>query len=781
MSYTSTSKFISILPYVLMEYRYTTNPSVEEYPVNFGPTTAGFEKIENGYYGNVQILNSIGDQDLTGNTRNLSVVQISDSTFVDLSNNYFTEYVDYDNKLTDTANIAVTFPSNILVQYDTIRYHFLSGYNFPDIDGVIFQIRFRENSGIRSIISQIIVKKSDTDNIILNPNRIYYNGSIYDKYVEVKIPSPANMCLAFDIESGDETQSETLAALISSNGGGFATGAPFNIIPYEITSTSKVNGYYTYIASQVNTATMSPLDEYESLAATIVENTDLNYWEYYPTWNGQFIEDFIYTENSLGNLYYVINEIVVSEQIGLRLVETSRFQTIQTSGFDSPQIFRPIVTNARATSFTIDYTISLVNKVNNTSIIRMSSVTSDAVDFYGAGLNKINLRNDPYPLKVYNKVVESSKITSAYKINVNPINNIVTKYVPAFFEAENISVAEQDLTIKTIGSTNQTNGVSSSTAYGQGKLQIVVNPFDNYYKFRIFNTNPGAENTILDLGNNSSYFLVFNGDSGNQIKVASLKDTAFQNPTKGEIGFRVVEADSKTIQSFTNRDFHITSLSPNGIETSVYYGTWILPSERAVKNVGSSGTAGTSGTSAVVSIVETPVVAAPVSSVSATNIRVNNLNATLNSSVAANVNVLTNDIKTTFDTKKDSILRNINPTNLVNSISTASVSSSVSAGGTVGNGKPSMGSTATVDITALANSISSDEALGKPYNDIADYYTIPGRPGYNVYKGITKEIFLSAVRRVHPDTSGIQQTIYNSYATHLGLGPSGGLKASRFF
>lgn len=734
-----------------MEYQYTTLPTIEEYPVNFGPTNIGYEKISNGYYGNVQILNRLQDLPVTGNTRQRSVVQIADSTFVDLDINYFTQYLDYDSKLTPTASLPVVFPSNIVVQYDTVRFHFLSGYNFPNIDGVIFQIKYKENSGIKSVISQILVENSNTDIIVMNYNPIYYNGSIFDKYVEVKIPALSDMCYQFDTQSGSPSQTETLAALISSNGGGFSTGVPFNITSYEVSTTTQVNGYYNFIANQVNTAVLNPLDEYAYLAATLVENTSLNYWEYYPTWQGEFIDQFIYTENSLGNIYYVINEITISEQIGLKLVETSRFQSIQTSGFDAPLVFRPIVMNSRATCFVIDYTVSLVNKINNTSIVRTASITSNEVALYGAGLNTIQLRNEPFPLKVYNKVVESSKITSAYNINVNPINSIVTKYVPAFFESENISVSEQDLTITNIGTnTSQTTSIDSTIAFGQGKLQIIVNPFDNYYKFKIFNSNTGAENTILDLGNNSNYFLVFNGDSGNEIRVASLTDSTFQNPSVGEVGFRVVEADSKTIQSFSNRDFHITSVSPNGIETSVYYGTWLLPSERSVKSAGTTSSSGLATSSEF--FVPTAIQASPnISAVAATN---NNLLAT------ANVNVLTSDIKTSFNVATDSIFKNISPVSAA-----IAAGSSGASSGSASTAPP----TPSIDIVALANSISGDTALGKSYEDIADYYTIPGRPGYNTYKGITKQIFLTAVRRVYPDTNGIQQTQYLNYATYLGI------------
>lgn len=763
-TYTSTSKILNLLPYVLLEYQYTILPSVESYPVNFGVPSVGFEKIYNGYTKSNQILNRLQDVDVTGNTRETSVVQIANNTFVTLDINYLTQYLDYDQNLTPTANLPVIFPSNIVVQYDTLKFHYLSGYNFPNIDGNIFQVQYTQKNGTIDTFAQVIIEKSNTSNIQLNPNPIYYNGGIFDKYLEIKIPALANLTYVFETLSGSSSQSETLAALTSTNGGGFTMGAPFTITGFEIAQTTSINVYSAYVCNYVNSATMTQFDEYSYLAAVLNENVDKNYWEYYPTWSGEFIDQFLYTENALGNVYYVTNDITVSEQIGLSLVKTSQFQSIQTSGFDQPLIFRPIVTNSKATSFTIDYTATLINKSNNTSIVRMSSVTSYETDLYGTGLNTINLMNAPYPLKVYNNLSTTSDVTSAYKINVNPINNTVIQYVPAFYEMENITIAEQDLTITNIGSTAQSSNTDGTIAFGQGNLQIIVNPFDNYYQFRIFNSNTNAENTILDLGTNSNYYLVFSGDTQNQqIKVASLTDATFQNPSQGQIAFRVVESVSMTIQNYTNRDFFITSLSPNGIETSLYYGTWLLPSERylkatAISNLSTSGTSGlvSSGTSGKANTL-TNIGIATTQAISSTT----GISAGVAIKSSPNINISTSNIKSTFDVINDNILLSIPP-----------ISSNVTTSGTSGNSGSAGTAGGSINLVALANSIAGDAALGKAYNDIADYYTIPGRPGNNLYRGITKITFLSAVRRVYPDISGTYSATYLEYAKYLSINPS---------
>ncbi|MGI9143708.1 MAG: hypothetical protein ACR2IJ_11020, partial [Fluviibacter sp.] len=67
-SFTYTSKFFSLAPYLLMEYRYGTQPNPENHSVLYGLNAIGFEKISNGYFnGAVQITNRNQDTQATGN------------------------------------------------------------------------------------------------------------------------------------------------------------------------------------------------------------------------------------------------------------------------------------------------------------------------------------------------------------------------------------------------------------------------------------------------------------------------------------------------------------------------------------------------------------------------------------------------------------------------------------------------------------------------------------------------------------------------------------------
>lgn len=734
-SYTYTSKFFSLAPYLLMEYRYGSTPNPEYHPTIYGtnPVSVGFEKIVNGYLDNsVQILNRNNDAITTGNVRDLSSVQISKNTFVRLDIDRILQFLDYDNKLTDVANLPVVFESNLNVYYDTIRYHFLSGFDFGLSDGVVLQVQFQERNGKRCTVSQITYEKGDINISRPNPNPIYFNAGIYDNFIEVKIPSYSSITYEFDTQINTPTINQTVAAKLSSDGQGFIRNQPFYVNLYRIETTQELNSFFYYNTQLNSTATVTPFDEYSDLAANIVENPTFDYFEYYPTWQGNFIEDFLYTENSLGRIYYVIHDIELREQVGLRQISTQKIQVLQDKDFNSPYIYRPVVLNPKATSFTISYILRLVDKFSNVSILRSATLTSTEVDKYGPGLKRINLLNQPYPQKVYNKVVEPV-VSKAYTLNVNPIERVITKYVPAFFERESVNISEEDLTIDNLGGLTQSPTKDATIAFGQGNARIVVNPYDNYYKFRIFTKNDGKENTILDLGNNTEFFLVFEGGDNKTVKIASMADSTFQNPNRGELVFRVVEGDSKKISAFSKRDFHIVSRTNNGIETSVYHGYWILPNEREQKP--SSTTPST----------PTPP---PPSVVIGGN----------SDSSSPTVDIIPEQPKDYFDPISNPVLLDIEPT--ITSTPTVSVDSSNSVSV---NSSPISG-----DIDSLANAIRTDEEVGKTVQEISDYYTVPGNPGNSLFEGITVRYFLNAVRLVHPDVSGVRSPRFLAYSNYLG-------------
>jgi hypothetical protein len=740
-NYTSTQRFVKLTEYLLLEYNYTTAPTPEQYFVNTGNPSVGFEKIINGYFNNeVQILNNPSSQSTTNNVREISLVQTGKNKFVTLDNDYLVPYLDFDTKLTPISNLQVVFPSNIGVYYDTLKFHIVAGYNFDNLDGIILQVKFKERTGKTATILQILVERGDIDLSILNPNPIYLGGALYDHYIEAKIPAYSNMVYEFEILKGTPAQSNTLAAKISSDGKGFLKDSPIQFSLYEISSTTIQNGYKTYIGQNRADLSVVPKDNYAGLAATIQENNFYNYLEYFPTWDGNFIEDFIISEGSVGILYYVINEIEVKEQVGLAYITTYSFSTTQTQNFNSPSIFRPIVINPLSTSFLVNYTMRLVNKSNQNQIIRRSTFNSFDVNRYGRDVSKINLSSGPFSQKVYNKIIQPPNILSPYGVQPSP--GILEKKIPIFYKDNQISVTQQNVIIDKNG--NLVSEVTSSDSiqiFGQGKCKILIDPFDNFYKFTIYNLRDGITPEILDLGTSLSYFLVFLDSSGQSVRIENIKNkTSITNPILGQISFKVVQSNSKKILEFTNRDFYIVTKTPDGTETKLYSGTWQNSKEfNSQENIEqNTGTTGSSepATSQIV------------------NVRPKGVSSVFGTPLLAGIQTV-NQVPSSIKVEPKEIpypigsspILSVKPVNFLNT-----------TGGTgsqkMNSGKKSPIQTTNqsvlIDISALANSIAGQEAQNQNVQQIVNYYFTPGSPGGNLFNGIKPSQFLTASLQIHP-------------------------------
>lgn len=775
-SYTSTQRFAKLTEYMLLEYEYTKTPSPEIYYVNTGSPSVGFEKIVNGYFNDqLQILNKPANQETTNNVRDFSVVQVEKNRFVSLDNDYLQPYLNTDPKLTPVVDLPITFPSNIGVYYDTVRFHIVTGYNFEDLDGVILQIRYPERNGKKSTVLQLLVSKGDITLPKLNPNPIYLGGALYDHYVEAKIPSYENMVYEFEMLNGNPYQSYSLGAKISSDGKGFLRNAPVEFTLYEVSQTVLKNGYNNYIAQVRSQYSVPSMDNYANLSAVITENSKYHYLEYYPTWNGNFLEDFINAEGYLGNSYFVINEVEVKEQVGLNFITTHNFSSNQTQDFNAPYIFRPILVNPLTTSFIVNYTLRLVSKKDQTQIIRRSSFTSFDVTRYGREINKINLTTGAYAQKVYNKIVQAPNLLKSGSSS-DSVTLTTEKKIPVFYKDTNISVTQQSIIIDKDGNlTTEASSADSLNILGQGQAKILIDPFDNFYKFTLYTIKAGSTPEILDLGTSLSYYIVFLDTTGQSVKIENIKNkTAISNPTIGQIAFKIVESNSKKILSFSNREFYIISKTPDLLETKVYSGIWQNQTEfKSSQPTSSQKTS--SGSSA--SQVSSPVTSNNTTAVSSISdiketTQSSGININKGAQIVDNVPVSYNDTevesKTPYSIGSSSV-RSFTPTNVLegkgdvysedpaerNRLNTEKIV------------KPEYGSTS-VDLASLSNSLSGLESQNVSVDGVVKYYFTPGAPGSNLFKGLEKGIFLKAALQVHPKLStGDFDPVYIQYCNSL--------------
>ena len=774
MSFTYSQKFTKINGYLLLEYNYASVPNPETYYVNTGNPSVGFEKIVNGYYSNsVQILNRPEDFEITGNHRNTSVVQVGDNRFISLSEDYLNPYLNTDPKLTPESNLPVTFDYNLGVQYDTARFHVVSGYSFDNIDGIIIQIRFTERSTKKAIVAQVLIKKSDTDNIKMNPNPIYLGGALFDHYFEIKIPSFNPMVYEFEVLDGSPFQADSLAAKISSDGYGFLRNSPIEFAVYEVNQTSVKNGYDNYITQLSSQLAIECLDNYSSLAAVVQENTNYNYVEYFPTWEGNFLEDFLNMEGRVGRTYYVINEIEVREQVGLSYITTHNFSSLQTNDFNAPMIFRPVLVNPLTTSFLVNYTMKLVDKYNNQQIVRTASIGSYDINKYGREVNKITLTTGAYSQKVYNKIVNAPNLIGN-NLPANPATP-TERRIPIFYKDTNISITQESLIVNKDGDiVTESSSPDSLKILGQGKANIILDPFDNFYKFTLYNVKAGTTPEILDLGTSLSYFLVFIDNNNQQVKVENIKNrTNISDPSKGQISFKMVEGESKKILGFTNRDFYITSRTPDSVETKVYSGTWKNQTEAKAAATATTTPANSltstqptvstkTATSTTVSVAP-PVTAPSVENPASVN-RASQVSAGVPNSDNPNTPV---EFKEPYNLGSSSILSTI-PSSVLEG--NGLIASETIDSNRFDDIRPRRFTKNVINQASLTGSIGGLEAQGMKIPEITNYHFKPESPGFKLFSGLTKEQYLISCINLHPKLAdGSFDAKYIQYCNSVNL------------
>lgn len=445
------SRFIQLTPQILIEYIYTD----EAAPSTFNTSAYPIEIMRDAYTSGSYLFNTDVVASTMGNYRDISVASINANLteYAFLNTSVGVPYNDFDANLTDSDELLQTFSPNLDIEYDRIKVHFVAGFTFENYDGLIFEILVNRRDDIELNLSSINFLKSDTP--IFNPDPLLLADKLYSTYIEWRVPSLFFMNNNFS--SGD---SNGLGYRLT-QGTGFEGRPPIGIRVSGISKTTVDNGYDYYSVNEVNSASIPNRDIYDSLSASVVESSNGDYFELTGLVAGSSLSNFIATLNSEGGNYIVFHEISLTEQIGSNFIQTSNQIITQTSDFDEPILFRPIVLNsANAVSFAINYVLRLYNQNDNTQIIKNARLVSFDVKKYGRRLMKINLGTVPTVANVVNQinrddgqniVISDGGFTNADSTEKITEKLVVkTNYVTSFRDRLNIKVTATPIKIQTI-------------------------------------------------------------------------------------------------------------------------------------------------------------------------------------------------------------------------------------------------------------------------------------------------------------------------------------------
>jgi len=560
------SSYVTLSDYCVLEFM--AHPLGDPSPEL---VTSTFYKLDNTTMDLIQVYNDDSDLSKTHNIKDITVAPIGGSRLALLDSDIAPEYQDYDASLTQ-SQIDTTYSANLV--FDTVRFHFASGFNFSEVGSLIVGVKHKLNDLRNFIFANIVLDDITAETILsLNVRPLYLGDAIYDKYIDVKIPSIKYLDDNFDQFGPNSFE------YLATGGVGFIKNAPVTVFIQEantqvIYGTNNIE-YTGYLVTQNYEAAIAQTNEFDDLGAVIQEAPDGDYIEYYATWNGAFPEDLISILNRRGSNqnWILIHQLQVYEQVGTAYLPSGNIVIYQEDNFGEPLAYRPILKNSNvAISMTIDYTLRLFNKGTSENVIRTGSMTLFNPNKYGKSLAKIELVGGPQSNVIYNKIQQTTfDASGAFNVVLGNTNSQIqikeTKVAaPVFFHKSNVLLSSRNALITS-------TELGNEVVYGQGKMILPIDPTDNFIRFNIYKQVATSDApTSLALNLNSSFKLSFGKNS--TAEFTNMKDAAYENLQYGQIAFKINKAEALKIIDSKDDLFIITVISEDGTESMLYTGKW---------------------------------------------------------------------------------------------------------------------------------------------------------------------------------------------------------------
>jgi hypothetical protein len=450
---------------------------------------------------------------------------------------------------------------------DTVKIHIVSGYAFEDVGGFLLQIQAEDNlTNLKDLTNFTYIKQPqalDSNVIKFATNTLFLGNRFYDKYVELSIPSIQKLS---SYKTNDLENTLNIKPLSDV----FVTYSTiYNIVN---------DNYFIDEQIKVQLPVTSAADNFNCF---IAESTDGDYIEYFAMWQNTIIGDYIgdiesgriqlYTSNNPNDNYdqftqtygqgspkwVLIHEIAVFEHIpGGTSLLTQSYSFTQTNNFSVPNFFRPILRNADIdSSYSIQYTCRLMNRMDGTQIIRKASFSSSDPKKYGLYFTRLNVDN-LIPYKVFNRI-EAEMNNSVINSGLEKI-----KYVKVFFDTVTVVLN------------------ASNEVFVQGTGPLFLKDADAAYKFKFGQITITSDNQNVDLSGAYNYALLFKLDDNTKIQIGPTYSTNM-NTTIGEIEFKITEDQSTTLQKQVGNSFSIVVLNPDGTQYTFYQGVYYPLSNQA--------------------------------------------------------------------------------------------------------------------------------------------------------------------------------------------------------
>ena len=344
---------------------------------------------------------------------------------------------------------------------DTFKLHFTSKNYFGDYDGFIISVTVYDKIKNKVGLLSYYIKR--TDNIKLNDNPVLINQKLYTTYLEFTIPSVSALIHSVELREELPGEDNLVRKLFSHQ---IMDNTPIIMNIYGVKSTYKDNNYEYYNTEKISSIFIPIVDKSNHIEVKVEKATDGDYFVIHPVVDNNRVSfsDYIYNlSDGHPEQYIVFYELKVVEYPvdNTRSIEktTHREQYIINAGqndnensdinIDSIMYFRPVLRySGLNVTFRIDVNMSIINTLDNTTIIKNSSLSVSGEDAkkYGKRMNRIYLGEIPAQINVYNKKPDID--TDGVKLTNSSSNVKIENHqhsVIGFIECANVGVSIEQI------------------------------------------------------------------------------------------------------------------------------------------------------------------------------------------------------------------------------------------------------------------------------------------------------------------------------------------------
>ena len=500
------------------------------------------------------------------------------------------------------------YSSGIPVRHDTLKFHIPINWTFGENLGFYIKVySFDVNSQKTYDLSNFYFDMTNIDQQhLLNYSTpaLLFQEKLWGKNISVDIPAVSEVAAQ---KANNVARANSLNSNLT-NGDGLSMTSPIFVDFYFISGIQTINGVTTYILGQKLTTTVPQVPEFERLGLVVKHSDNGDFFEIYGTYNDTIAEfkQFIDESVTIGRKYYVQYNITTYEQ---NIRGKTTIVTVN-DGFNESVEYRPIIKYSTTTAI-IDVEMRLIDSVDDSYIIRRASygMLQDEVSKYSARMMKINIQNALKP-KIYNIKnnidasllgktnsmgrtsipvgrIYNSQSGTGYKVGIainksNGSNNGYGKLNVANgnggldsnmsgLQIQTIKVPYPVLIEKfNIVGKSDNSVINNNTFFGNGKMQIVIYPFDNIIKF-IIASGDAAKPDYLDMTGLGDIKMVFKNDTST-VEFPLFNESGQINLKIGQVVFKITQNKIMSIKKLYESGinlFYITST--NQSNTSVVY------------------------------------------------------------------------------------------------------------------------------------------------------------------------------------------------------------------